>query len=172
MEEEYKNCCETYEISNFGNMRRKLCTGEYKTINGSINSNRYKCLQIQRDNKRINYKFHCLVAKAFIGDRPAGLVIDHIDRNSLNNNVNNLRYITQKENVCNSDRYKSHIKEEGKERHLKVCKEYKENNKEQIRKHQKEYRTNCEVIICECGGKYKKYKKSDHFKTKKHLNHQ
>ena len=37
--------------------------------------------------------------------------IDHIDKNKLNNNVSNLRYITQKENCKNHDRYRDDIKE-------------------------------------------------------------
>lgn len=142
MEEEYKICIETYEISNFGNLRRKLKTGEYKTINGVINKDGYKTFQIQRDNKRFNYKFHCLIAKVFLGERPNNLVIDHIDRNKLNNNINNLRYITHKENIHNSDKYKSHILEEGQERISKVKKEYYENNKDQKKAYSKEYYEN------------------------------
>jgi hypothetical protein len=214
--EEYKSCFENYEISNFGNLRRKLYSGKYININGSLlnRGSGYKYFQINRDNKRTNLLFHCLVAKAFIGDRPSGLVIDHIDRNSLNNNVNNLRYITQKENTHNTYRYKNHIEGKGKERHLKVSKEWRDNNKEHLKKYReqnkehiketsyiynkyrynknreillkkskewqnnnKEYRkeymkewqnNNSEIIICECGSKYKKYDKSHHIKTKKH----
>jgi hypothetical protein len=108
--EEWKIAIENYEISNFGNCRRKLKNGTYKIIKGSLLTSRecktYKTryFQINRDNKRINYLFHVLVAKCFIGERPEGLVIDHIDRNPLNNHYTNLRYITQKENCYNSDR--------------------------------------------------------------------
>ncbi len=36
--EEFKNCAYDYEISNFGNVRRKLLNGNYKYVNGSINN--------------------------------------------------------------------------------------------------------------------------------------
>lgn len=75
--------------------------GGYKDVKGSILHGGYKYFQIQRDKKRINKLFHHLVAEYFIGLRPDGLVIDHIDRNKLNNSVTNLRYVTQKEN-CNN----------------------------------------------------------------------
>jgi hypothetical protein len=67
--------------------------------------------QLNREGKRVNYLFSHLVARLFIGERPEGLVIDHIDRNPLNNNVSNLRYITQKENTHNSDKYRHDITE-------------------------------------------------------------
>jgi hypothetical protein len=105
--EEFKIAFEDYEISNFGNCRRNG-----KEIKGSIQNRGYKYIQLQRDSKRINLLFHHLVAKCFIGERPNDLVIDHIDRNKLNNNVENLRYITQKENMKNQDRYRDDIKEE------------------------------------------------------------
>jgi len=115
--EEWKIAIETYEISNFGNCRKKLKNGNYITINGSLQSTpasktiKYRYFQLQRDGKRTNYLFHHLVAYQFIGDRPEGLVIDHIDRNPLNNHISNLRYITQKENTCNTCKYRVDITE-------------------------------------------------------------
>lgn len=41
---------------------------------------------------------HSLVAAAFIGPRPEGLVINHKDGNRLNNVVENLEYCTYSEN--------------------------------------------------------------------------
>jgi hypothetical protein len=111
MNEEWKKCFETYEISNFGNCRRKLKNGLYKTVNGCINNRGYKYLQINRGGKRTNFLFHHFVATQFIGERVNGLVIDHIDRNKLNNKVDNLRYITQNENMRNTDKYKNEVEE-------------------------------------------------------------
>ena len=52
--ETYKIIFENYEISNLGNVRRKMNNGESKTINGSIMNGGYKYFQVLRDGKRIN----------------------------------------------------------------------------------------------------------------------
>lgn len=111
--EEYRICFDKYEVSNLGNVRRKLADDEYNPVKGSIltTGGGYRYFQLQRMGKRTNYLVHHLVAKVFIGDRPDGLVIDHIDRNPLNNCVENLRYCTQRENTHNSCRYRADITE-------------------------------------------------------------
>ena len=45
---------------------------------------------------------HSLVAQAFLGDRPKGLVINHRDNDPTNNNVWNLEYCTQQYNMQHS----------------------------------------------------------------------
>ena len=47
---------------------------------------------------------HQLVAETFIKPVEGKRYIDHIDRNKLNNDVSNLRYVTQAENNINSKR--------------------------------------------------------------------
>lgn len=49
--------------------------------------------------KRSTLVVHQVVAEHFIGKRPDGLVIDHIDGNKRNNRVENLRYCTHKDNL-------------------------------------------------------------------------
>ena len=105
----WKVCYEDYEISNLGNCRRKQKNNEYKSIKGCIGNRGYRYFQVQRNNKRINFLFHTLVAEQFIGERPTNFVIDHIDRNKLNNNYKNLRYITQEENIHNSSKYRTDL---------------------------------------------------------------
>jgi len=75
---------------------------------------RKKCLSKTRDaylRTRINKKkflFHRIVYYAHnqewdIYDNSINNQIDHIDRNSLNNNISNLRVVNQKENNLNKD---------------------------------------------------------------------
>jgi len=45
------------------------------------------------------------VAKAFLGEQPANSIIDHIDRDTTNNNMNNLRYISTSQNLINRTCY-------------------------------------------------------------------
>jgi len=140
MEEEFKICFENYEVSNIGNIRKKLKNGDYVQLKCSIQNKGYKYFQLNRDKKRTNYLVHHLVAKFFIGERPDKLVIDHIDRNPLNNNVLNLRYITQKENCHNTDRFNTDIKEEDrKKRNCLLTKIYNEKHKEEIKLKKKIY---------------------------------
>ena len=140
MEEEYRLYCDEYEVSNFGNVRRTLLGGGYKELKCSIGNRGYRYFQQQRDGKRINHLIHHIVAKLFLGERPDGLIIDHIDRNKLNNCVDNLRYITQNDNMKNTDIYKTEITEtDPKKRHSLVCKLYRQNNKEAIASHKKQY---------------------------------
>lgn len=42
---------------------------------------------------------HTLVLEAFVGPRPENCVANHKDGNKLNNNIDNLEWITQSENV-------------------------------------------------------------------------
>lgn len=58
------------------------------------------------DGKHQTILVHRLVASTFLGERPDGLVVDHIDRDKSNNRVDNLRYVNGAENVRNAARHK------------------------------------------------------------------
>lgn len=137
--EEWKASIDNYEISNKGNIRRKSVRGGYINIKGSITNRGYKYFQLVRDGKRINHHVHNEVARLFIGERPDGLVIDHIDRNKLNNEPSNLRYITQKENTFNRDGVHSHIPQDTPDRFKILQKEYQIKNADIIKNRKHEY---------------------------------
>jgi len=64
-------------------------------------NNGYYQVDLYKNGKRKFIKIHKLVATHFIGERPIGLDIDHKDRDKLNNNVSNLRYVSRSENEKN-----------------------------------------------------------------------
>ncbi len=56
-----------------------------------------------REGKRVAVFVHTLVARAWLGPKPEGMQVDHFDRNSLNNSIENLRYVDDITNMANRD---------------------------------------------------------------------
>lgn len=100
-----------YQVSNFGNVRslNRVTKGRRrkgKLLNPNIDSTGYRTVNIYQDCIVKRFRVHQLVAMAFLGYTPNGhkKVIDHIDNNPLNNNVNNLQIISQRENSSKDKR--------------------------------------------------------------------
>jgi len=87
-----------YQVSNMGEVRSLSWTSsrEPRILKKSIVSGYYS-VTLQLDGKGKNYKVHRLVMLAFYGESPK--VVNHKDGNKLNNNINNLEYVWQKENI-------------------------------------------------------------------------
>ena len=64
-------------------------------------TSRYWYVCLMHNGIKKYYRVHRLVYKAFVGEIPEGMVIDHIDGNRNNNNINNLRCVSRSEN-CNN----------------------------------------------------------------------
>lgn len=84
------------EVSNTGLVRKVVTKREFKHDQKDC----YKCIKRQRKTIYI----HTLVAETFLGVRPEGQVIDHIDGDKSNNNLSNLRYTTVAENCKKGNR--------------------------------------------------------------------
>lgn len=67
--------------------------------------------------KRVNKMIHRLMAETFLPNPDNLPEIDHIDGNALNNNLDNLRWVTKKENqnnpISRERRYKAIIDKQG-----------------------------------------------------------
>ena len=89
-----------YQVSNFGNVK-SLKYGKDRMMKHSLNGRGRLQVTLCKDCKRKIYKVHQLVAMSFLGHTPNGykLVVDHIDSNPLNNHVDNLQLISNRENT-------------------------------------------------------------------------
>lgn len=92
-----------YEVSNLGNVRRGAATsnGTYtgRPLKPWLNTTGYYMVSLFVNNKPKHMYVHRLVAEAFIGDKPEGCQINHLDGNKLNNHPSNLEYVTPKQNT-------------------------------------------------------------------------
>ena len=98
-----------YEVSNRGNVKSlNYCrSGEEKLLNPRLNSNKRLFITLSKNKKKKHYTIHSLVAQAFIGERPEGYDVCHIDGDKLNNNLQNLKYDTRSQNNIDIYRYGS-----------------------------------------------------------------
>ena len=93
-----------YEICSNGDVYSTK-KGTRKKLKPRESSCGYLTLLLYNQGVPKEYTVHQLVASTFLGERPKGYVVDHIDRNRYNNHASNLRYISRSENVKNSRRY-------------------------------------------------------------------
>lgn len=102
-----------YQVSDLGNVRSldrrvvnhrssstRLCKGQL--FSPFDNGNGYLVVSLSMGRKRKNHYVHRLVAEAFIDNPDNKPVINHLDYNTHNNNVTNLEWCTQVENVAHS----------------------------------------------------------------------
>ena len=87
-----------YHISTYGRVKNIITNKILKPI---LVCDYYK-INLYADYKRTQCFIHKLVAEAFIDNVHNKIHVDHIDTNPLNNNVNNLRWCTIKENNNNN----------------------------------------------------------------------
>ena len=66
------------------------------------NQRTYYLVTLCVERRRLSRMVHTLVAEAFLGPRPSGLNIRHLDGDSFNNHCDNLCYGTQKQNRADS----------------------------------------------------------------------
>ena len=90
-----------YEISEDGRFLRNIKSKKY--VKATLGPNGYYYFHVSLKGEQHLRTAHSLVAECWLGPRPEGYEIDHIDRNKTNNDWRNLRYVTHKENVANSN---------------------------------------------------------------------
>lgn len=94
-----------YEVSNFGRVRSLNYSnrGEVRELKPyhRYGTSKYLSVWLQLNGTGHCYLVHRLVGTMFLENPENKPYIDHIDTNTLNNHVSNLRWVTAKENANN-----------------------------------------------------------------------
>ena len=92
----------SYEVSDHGEVRRLTSSCNFnpvgKNLKGTGDHKGYLYLSLFNRKTRKHKKINLLVAEAFIGVKPKGLQVNHIDGAKANNHYKNLEYVTASEN--------------------------------------------------------------------------
>lgn len=92
-----------YEISTIGNVRSfKGGRSTPRKMSPGIDNTGYYRVVMTIDGKVKYKRVHRILAETFIGDIKEGLIVDHIDRNKLNNRLDNIRIISPEASSCNT----------------------------------------------------------------------
>jgi len=101
-----------YQISNFGNVKSlsrhaKNHSGFKKTLKEKmlkthISKTGYYVVDLKKEDVRKTFKVHRLIAFSFIENPKKLPFINHIDGNKLNNNIENLEWVSNRENCCHA----------------------------------------------------------------------
>jgi hypothetical protein len=94
-----------YEVSSLGRIRslhpgRRRRGGDILSLHGTP----YLRVSLCRKGSKRTVNVHSLVARAFLGERPAGLEVNHRDGVSSNCAASNLEYVTSSENKLHTFR--------------------------------------------------------------------
>jgi len=89
-----------YAVDSYGHVV-SFCRSKPVLLRPGLSSNGYYTVSFGRDN---SICLHTLVMITFVGPKPKGYDVDHIDGDRLNNSLDNLRYVTRSENIENARR--------------------------------------------------------------------
>jgi len=93
-----------YSININGEVRNDK-TGKIKK--NQMNDKGYYSIMLYNNGKCKFFRIHRLLAKYFLPDYQEDMFVDHIDRNPLNNKLDNLRIVNKQQNQCNQTKQKN-----------------------------------------------------------------
>lgn len=97
--------CKKYLVSNTGEIKNKKT--DRLMMGSKQNGYRFVNLYIHKDVPKMNRLIHRMVALTFLENPENKPVVNHKDTNIINNHVDNLEWVTYKENMNNEETIKN-----------------------------------------------------------------
>ena len=157
---------ENYLVSNLGRVRNNTTD---RILKPQIVNHGYYYVNLYKDRILFSKKIHKLVGETFIPNPLNKSCIDHINNNKLDNNIKNLRWVSQQENCMNRklsskstsnykgvhfnkqrNKWMAHIKINGKSKHLGYFEKIEDAVNARVKKAEEvfgEYKNSCEKEI-------------------------
>jgi HNH endonuclease/NUMOD4 motif len=95
-----------YRVSNYGSIVSEI-RPEIKQLKPQVGSNTYMQVVLTDDQKKATKLVHVLVAQLFIPNPENKGYVDHINHNRHDNRVENLRWVSQSQNLQNKSKHKN-----------------------------------------------------------------
>jgi hypothetical protein len=98
--EEWRPCCPGHEASNIGRIRPENVVGylPQRPRRTAFNRFGYEYVVLSKNGRQRRSLVHVLVAAAFLGPKPRGFQVNHINGVKADNRLGNLEYVTPKGN--------------------------------------------------------------------------
>lgn len=95
---------EKYQVSNFGRVKSLIFKNE-RILKNAVDSTGYHVVSLSKKNSTKKQNVHKLVCISFLEHNPCGykLVINHKNSNRIDNRLDNLEIITQRQNTNKSN---------------------------------------------------------------------
>lgn len=92
-----------YQVSNYGRVMSYMHSSDGRLLKPGIAAKGYLTVGLT-NGKRKSFYVHSLVANAFLGHKSDGhkIVVSHVNRDKLDNRLENIRVVTNRENTSNN----------------------------------------------------------------------